>query len=101
VILVVPTTLRLGISIALPEATYAAIEEEGRLTAVSAQHIQQTATDYNALLVGPGLGDADDFITALFPADGDAPALPTVIDADGLNGLARLDNWWERRRWRG
>jgi NAD(P)H-hydrate epimerase len=96
VILVVPTTLRLGISIALPEATYAAIEEEGRLTAVAAQHIQQTATDYDALLVGPGLGDANDFITTLFPADGSSTDLPTVIDADGLNGLARLDNWWER-----
>ena len=96
VALAVPTTLRLGISIALPEATYAEIEEEGALTAVSAQHIHQTASSYDALLVGPGLGDADDFITTLFPADGDAPALPAVIDADGLNCLARLDNWWER-----
>ncbi|MCA9955110.1 MAG: NAD(P)H-hydrate dehydratase, partial [Anaerolineales bacterium] len=45
---------------------------------------------------GPGLGDADDFITTLFPADGTAPDIPTLIDADGLNALARLDNWWER-----
>lgn len=96
VALAVPTTLRLGISIALPEATYAEVEEEGMLTAVSAQHIHQTAGDYDALLVGPGLGDADDFITTLFPADGGAPDLPTLIDADGLNGLARLENWWER-----
>jgi NAD(P)H-hydrate epimerase len=96
VALAVPTTLRLGISIALPEATYAEIEAEGWLTAVSAQHIQQTASDYDALLVGPGLGDADDFITTLFPANGTAPDLPTVIDADGLNSLARLDTWWER-----
>ena len=96
VALAVPTTLRLGISIALPEATYAGIEEEGRLTAVSAQHIHQTAASYKALLVGPGLGDADEFISTLFPADGAAPDLPTLIDADGLNCLARLDNWWQR-----
>jgi ADP-dependent NAD(P)H-hydrate dehydratase / NAD(P)H-hydrate epimerase len=96
VTLAVPTALRLGISVALPEATYAEIEEEGRLTAVSAHHIHQTVANHNALLVGPGLGDADDFITTLFPADGSAPDLPTVIDADGLNGLARLKNWWER-----
>jgi len=96
VALAVPTTLRLGISIALPEATYAVIEEEVRLTAVSAHNIHETSANHDALLVGPGLGDADDFITTLFPADGSVPDLPMVIDADGLNGLARLDNWWER-----
>ncbi len=118
VALAVPTTLRLGISIALPEATYIEVfngsgrspdragmwhgedtghsKEEGWLTAVSAQHIRQTARQVDALLVGPGLGDADDFITTLFPADGTSPDLPTLIDADGLNALARLDNWWER-----
>ncbi|MCB8976976.1 MAG: NAD(P)H-hydrate dehydratase [Ardenticatenaceae bacterium] len=96
VTLAVPTALRLGISIALPEATYAEIEEEGWLTAVSAHHIHQTASRYDALLIGPGLGDADDFIATLFPADGTAPDVPTLIDADGLNALARLDSWWER-----
>jgi hydroxyethylthiazole kinase-like uncharacterized protein yjeF len=108
VTLAVPTALRLGISIALPEATYLDVtdkrhgedpgrsEDFGWLTAVSAHHIRQTASQYDALLVGPGLGDADDFITTLFPADGDAPDRPTLIDADGLNALARLDNWWER-----
>ncbi|MBK8903851.1 MAG: NAD(P)H-hydrate dehydratase [Anaerolineaceae bacterium] len=96
VTLAVPTALRLGISIALPEATYTAIEEEGWLTAVAARHIHQTASQYDALLVGPGLGDADDFISTLFPADDPAPDLPTLIDADGLNALSRLDNWWQR-----
>ncbi len=108
VTLAVPTALRLGISIALPEATYLDMtdrrhgEDTGRskdlgwLTAVSAHTIRQTASSYDALLVGPGLGDADEFITTLFPADGTAPNLPTLIDADGLNALARLDNWWER-----
>ncbi len=107
VTLAVPTALRLGISIALPEATYLDMTDrrhgedtgrsnEGWLTAVSAHTIRQTASSYDALLVGPGLGDADDFITTLFPADGTAPDLPTLIDADGLNALARLDRWWQR-----
>ncbi|WP_420641074.1 NAD(P)H-hydrate dehydratase [Candidatus Leptofilum sp.] len=96
VTLAVPTALRQGISIALPEATYAEVEEDGALTAVTAQTIHQTATNYDALLIGPGLGDADDFITTLFPTDATAPNVPMVIDADGLNGLARLEKWWER-----
>ena len=104
----VPSTLRLGISIALPEATYLDVSkwwfgeqpdpsiDSGQLTAVSAHPIRQSASQYDALLVGPGLGDADDFITTLFPANGDAPDVSTLIDADGLNALSRLDNWWER-----
>ena len=106
--LAVPTALRLGISITLPEATYLDVtdkrhgedtshsQNEERLTAVSAQHIRLIANKHDALLVGPGLGDADDFITTLFPTDGSAPDVPMVIDADGLNGLSRLENWWER-----
>ena len=108
VTLAVPSALRLGISIALPEATYLDVSkwwfgeqpdpsiDSGQLTAVTAHPIRQSASQYDALLVGPGLGDADDFITTLFPANGDAPDVSTLIDADGLNALARLDNWWER-----
>ena len=108
VTLAVPSVLRLGISIALPEATYLDVSEwwfgeepdpnidSGQLTAVSAHPIRQSASKFDALLVGPGLGDADDFITTLFPATGGAPDVPTLIDADGLNALARLENWWER-----
>ena len=97
VTLAVPNALRLGISIALPEATYAEIEEEvGWLTAVSAHHIRQIASRYTALLIGPGLGDADDFITTLLPTDGPPPNVPMVLDADALNCLSRLENWWER-----
>ena len=96
VALAVPSVLRLGISIALPEATYVDVEDDGGLTAVSAQIIHQSANNYSALLIGPGLGDADDFIATLFPADGSTIDVPMVIDADGLNCLARLDKWWER-----
>ena len=115
VALVVPRMLQQAISISLPEATYLTGRpetpndkmrgedngdsqkiDEAILTAVSAQRIHQQATNHAALLIGPGLGDADDFITTLFPTDGDAPGIPTVIDADALNCLARLDHWWER-----
>ena len=48
-------------------------------------------TRYDALLVGPGLGDsADSFLAELFSAT-DLP--PLVVDADGLNFLARQPDW--------
>jgi hydroxyethylthiazole kinase-like uncharacterized protein yjeF len=46
-----------------------------------------------ALVVGPGLAHAvgtDDFTIAVLRA---ARAVPTVVDADGLNALARTENW--------
>ncbi len=37
-------------------------------------------------------------VAAQVPAQGAAQAaIPTVIDADGLNNLSRLPNWWQRR----
>ncbi len=76
---------------------------------------------YAALLIGPGLGTADptkEFVQRLFGLDkqkartrvgflavpdtetSNEPKLPslppTVLDADALNILATIDNWWER-----
>jgi len=46
-----------------------------------------------ALVVGPGLAHAagtDDFVVAVLR---NARGLPTVVDADGLNALARTESW--------
>jgi NAD(P)H-hydrate epimerase len=46
-----------------------------------------------SLLVGPGLAHApgtDDFVVAVLR---NAKNLPTVVDADGLNALARTEEW--------
>jgi NAD(P)H-hydrate epimerase len=48
-----------------------------------------------ALLVGPGLAHAagtDDFVAAVLR---NAKAIATVVDADGLNALARTESWPE------
>jgi NAD(P)H-hydrate epimerase len=48
-----------------------------------------------ALLIGPGLAHApgtDDFVVAVLR---NARATPTVVDADGLNALARTEGWRE------
>lgn len=54
--------------------------------------------DYSAMLIGPGLGRALNvhalIDTLLNYGEGQIP--PLVIDADGLNMLATMDEWWPR-----
>ncbi|MCA9979622.1 MAG: NAD(P)H-hydrate dehydratase, partial [Anaerolineales bacterium] len=58
--------------------------------------VDEIETDaYKAALVGPGLDNADAFLVRFLTklsAKND-PALPLVIDADGLNILAQQEDW--------
>jgi NAD(P)H-hydrate epimerase len=99
----------------LPEADWNLLGEETAAEAL--KHLE----GYSALLVGPGLGQEDPtrtFIERLLnvdpprqrghigfrlgagpeqPAERQRPELPpTVIDADGLNLLSKIEQWWER-----
>ena len=52
---------------------------------------------YNSMLLGCGMGQAMDmqrFIEGVLYSGERLP--PTVVDADGLNTLARTPRWWER-----
>ena len=51
---------------------------------------------YSALLIGCGLGQEPEtarMVKRLLLSGDDLP--PTVVDADGLNTLARIPRWWE------
>ncbi len=65
----------------------------GAIAAEAGAEVASAAEGYDALVVGCGLGAHDTtahFLRALLAASG----LPTVvIDADGLNLLARIENW--------
>ena len=80
----------------LLEATFFSLpHESGALNANAAQTVQKEMSAYTAMLVGPGLGQdpaTGDFLKALFQPDVKFPKL--VIDADGLNLLAKMENWW-------
>jgi NAD(P)H-hydrate epimerase len=72
---------------------------EAQVGVVSAAAAAQVSTVTNertrVLLIGPGLAHApgtDDFVIATLR---NARAIPTVIDADGLNALARTEAWRE------
>lgn len=97
VALAVPARLRPAIAAQMPEATYLPTQEQDTLGAESALLLRQHMGRYKALLIGPGLGSATTFMERLFTADGPVPDLPPlVIDADGLNLLARQPDWPQR-----
>ncbi len=76
------------------------VSTDGALDPIGAgRGILAAANDASAVLVGPGLGQSPvtgqlvrDFLAAK------REALPTVVDADGLNALAGSHRWWERVR---
>ena len=92
----VPKVVRDTAVLQLPEATYPATADDEMLSDQSAQLLLETINQYSAVLVGPGLGAADSFIDAFFNA-ATIDRLPSVVvDADGLNVLAKRDNWHKR-----
>jgi NAD(P)H-hydrate epimerase len=100
VTLAVPQRLRPALAGQFPEATYPAITDTDTLGVATANLLLGSLAAYGALLVGPGLGEAASFMTALLdglrsPVDG-ATAPPLIVDADGLNLLAQMPDWPER-----
>ncbi len=69
---------------------------EGRIGAAAAGVIRGRMGGYSALAVGCGMGMSDgtaEFVRRLLLDGGDGPGAPSVIDADGLNNLARWGDW--------
>jgi NAD(P)H-hydrate epimerase len=104
----------------LTEATFEPLDDsDGYLTAREASQVHRTLAErpYQVLLVGPGLGQGgypQAFMKALLPllaghtsgrasskpaptsdAEGGGALRALVIDADGLNNLAKMDRWPE------
>ncbi|HFQ94116.1 MAG TPA: NAD(P)H-hydrate dehydratase [Anaerolineae bacterium] len=91
VALAVPEVIRQSSTVLLPEATYAPVVDKTLLSAETARQLLAQMGQYKALLTGPGLGDAADFLTTLLAGKKTLP--PLVVDADGLNILSRLPDW--------
>ena len=91
----VPQAIRAAVATQLPEATYLPLPERTTLGADAARLLARDGVwkGRAALLLGPGLGKAEAFVSALL----DTPDLPPlVIDADGLNMLAQMPDWPNR-----
>lgn len=86
----------------LAEATYHLLPPESASPQQRAQSILDALAGYSAMVVGPGLGQdkaTDAFLDHLFAGvtampEGKRPRL--IVDADGLNHLAKVDRFWER-----
>ncbi|MFC1934910.1 NAD(P)H-hydrate dehydratase [Chloroflexota bacterium] len=81
----------------LTEVTYLPLPEfqPGIIALPAADLIGQQCNRYHVLLLGCGLGQSQStmkFISAIFLKQ-DLPSL--VLDADALNTLARIPNWWQ------
>ncbi len=100
VTLAVPQRLRPALAGQFPEATYPLVTDTDVLGVSTANLLLTSLKSYQAILVGPGLGEAGSFLAALLdglrePADAQQ-APPLVIDADGLNLIATMSGWPER-----
>jgi ADP-dependent NAD(P)H-hydrate dehydratase / NAD(P)H-hydrate epimerase len=95
VALAVPGAVRPVAAARLPEATYPPLPASNDLDEASAHYLLETMDRYNAMLLGPGIGEtARPFLESLLAQVDRLP--PLVVDADGLNILATLENWPER-----
>lgn len=76
--------VKISVSKKLPEVTFLSFSE-----------IFQKLSEYDVVLIGPGLGQSKEMtnlVNKLLAED--LPKL--VIDADGLNILSKINNWWEK-----
>ena len=101
----IPESIYLPLAASIPEAIWLVIpEKDGAITLegqpdprVGKRPAFSSEQDMDAILVGPGLGQADctkDFLFSLLShLPESAPDLPIVIDADALNILSRQPNW--------
>ena len=73
-------------------------DQTGLLMSKSARIIKDQLSSYDSVAVGCGMGwssAGQEFIEELL-LDDRSFHLPLVIDADGLNNLSGIDDWWHR-----
>ena len=93
-----PETVQLTVASLCPCATSVPLKctAEGDVAPQAAREMLTAAGHCDVLAVGPGMGvstGAAQLVGAVMDLK-----KPVVLDADGLNNLARIDRWAERRR---
>jgi hydroxyethylthiazole kinase-like uncharacterized protein yjeF len=117
VTLAIPRPIHPAVAAQVPETTYLLLPHDLGVISSSAYPIlSNQLRDYDALLIGPGLGQEKEtaaflqatlapdriaakgrlgFVDRTDAASAERPVLPPlVMDADGLNLLAAIPEWW-------
>ena len=99
VTIAIPASLVSSVAPRSVEPTFLPLPEssEGVVSPDAVHLILEALGGYSALLVGCGLGQADEtraMVEHLLLSGADLPS--TVVDADGLNTLARIPGWHDR-----
>ncbi len=98
VTIAIPESLVPSVASKAIEPTFLPLPESSRgvVSRHAAQIILDSLSGYSALLVGCGLGQAAEtrqMVERLLLSDSALP--PGVVDADGLNTLAHVQDWWK------
>jgi len=115
VTLALPAAIHTPVAARLAEATYLPLPHKfGAIAAEAVSILTERLNEYEALLLGPGLGqekETAEFVRTLLcggtrrtlgfaRVEANETPLPTlpplIVDADGLNLLAQMDNWPQR-----
>ena len=99
VTLAIPESLTTAVAAKAIEPTFLPLPESapGIVSPDAVDLVFESLPAYNSLLVGCGMGQEEDtkrFIERLLLSGRTLP--PTVVDADGLNTLSQVDDWWTR-----
>ncbi|HVM23942.1 MAG TPA: NAD(P)H-hydrate dehydratase [Candidatus Limnocylindrales bacterium] len=83
----------------VPEVTWMSLDEEapGLIAPGGWRRVTAEVRDYDAAVIGPGLGRQPATQRRTRQLVGSIP-IPTVVDADGLNALADAARWWQGLR---
>ena len=98
VTLATPVSLQPILASKLTEVTYLPLPESrsGIVSPGAAKLIHQQLNQYDVLLLGCGLGQSQSAIRFISTTllRGEVTLPPLVLDADALNTLAKIPNWW-------
>lgn len=93
-----PRTLETVVVAALPEAMTAGLaDEDGSLAAAAGRDLVERLEDFDAAVLGPGLGTSAGTVAAIRTVVRKT-SLPLVLDADGLNAFSGTARRLSKRR---
>jgi hydroxyethylthiazole kinase-like uncharacterized protein yjeF len=94
----VPASIQLAVAAHALEPVYRRLpEEDGKITPAAIETLAKSVQKADAIVLGPGMGLSETtigFVERWLPVLAGSSIKGLVVDADGLNALARIAQWW-------